>query len=117
VRVAFTRHEIGVGHRRCASAGEARHRQIEAAPEEVHRARLAEKAATELVEDVRDRDHRAPASIGIVGIVGGMDGVLLEGDGIGDFDRHGPDVHIDAQCGESGPELGVKGSNRLGRQP
>ena len=48
-RVGQMRHTAGMARR--ATAREARHRQIETAPEEMHRARLAEEAGAELLED------------------------------------------------------------------
>ena len=69
-RVGQMRHAAGMARR--AAAGKARHREIEAAPEEMHRARLAEKAGAELLEhavgidqDLQEAPHR-------IGIVGGM---------------------------------------------
>src|SRR5207237_7701685 len=47
-RIGQVRHAAGMAGR--ATAGKPRHREIEAAPEEMHRARLAEEAGAELFE-------------------------------------------------------------------
>src|SRR5581483_5962062 len=52
VRIGFTRDRIGVFALRSAAAGEARHRQIETAPEEMHRAALADELSAKRAEYV-----------------------------------------------------------------
>ena len=47
---------------RRAAAGKPRHREIEAAPEEMHRARLAEEAGAELLEHAIGIDQDLPES-------------------------------------------------------
>jgi hypothetical protein len=59
--IGFARHIVGqagdaAGMARRAAAREARHCQIEAAPEEMHRAGLAEKAGAEMLESMIDAD-------------------------------------------------------------
>src|SRR5579859_6430314 len=51
MRISLPGERIGVRWQGGAPAGEARHRQVERAPEEMDRARLADKAAPELLED------------------------------------------------------------------
>src|SRR5262249_9586250 len=66
---------------RRGSTREAGHREIEASPEEMHRARLAEKAGAELLEDAIDIDKDLEEAPDRIAIVGGMDLVL------GEFER------------------------------
>ena len=89
------RHTARMARRR--TAGKARHRQIEAAPEEMHRTRLAEKAGAEMGEDLAGGEQHAPETVGIVGIIGCVHRILLERNAIGDLARHRRDVNIDGE--------------------
>ena len=67
-RIGQIRHTAGMARR--ATAREARHREIETAPEEMHRACLAEKAGAELLEDaVAVDEDLQEAPDGVAGLV------------------------------------------------
>ena len=118
VRIGFAGHRIGqirhaAGMARRAPAGEARHREIETAPEEMHRARLAEEAGAELLEDavaVHEDLQEAPDR---VGIVGGMRGVLRKPDRVRQLVRHLVDGNGNAEFGKRGDRRGMEARDRL----
>ncbi len=85
MRIRFARHGIGQSGyaarvRRRPPPREAGDGQIEAAPEEVYGARLAEKAAAEALENTIGLDEDAPESVCGLAIVSSMDAILGEGD-------------------------------------
>src|SRR4051794_38744947 len=97
----------------CAAAGEARYREIKAAPEKMHRARLAEKAGAELLEDavaVHEDLQEAPYGIGIVG---GMAPVFRKPDRVRQFVWHLVDHNGNAELGQRGLRGGVEAGNRF----
>ena len=61
---------------RRAAPGEPGHREIEAAPEEMDRARLAEKPGTEQLEDAIRLHERAPEAMGGRRVVSRVDPIL-----------------------------------------
>src|SRR4029079_4092801 len=60
VRVRLAGHGVGAGTFRRPPSGEPRHRDVEAAPEEMHRAALADELATEALEDRLDANENVP---------------------------------------------------------
>src|SRR5262249_60637242 len=76
----------GPSARRRGAAGEARHREIEPAPEKMHRAALAEELASTTGEDALRLQHDSPHAVGVVGIVRVVNRVLLEWNGMRHFD-------------------------------
>src|SRR5262245_14279418 len=98
--VGQMRHAAGMTRR--ATAGKPRYRKIETAPEEMHRARLAEKAGAELFEDAVAIDEDLQEAPDSVGIVGSMRGVFGEFDRIGQFVRRLVDRNGDAEFIERG---------------
>ena len=72
----------GTVEHRSAPARKARDGQVEAAPEEVDRAALAEEAAAEHFEDAVGADEDPPEGGGGRGVVAGVDGVVCS-NGIG----------------------------------
>jgi hypothetical protein len=60
--------------------GKARRGQVEAAPEEVHGAGLADESRAELLEHPVRLHEYAPEAVGVDGVVGGVLHVLVEGD-------------------------------------
>jgi hypothetical protein len=62
--------------------GEARHGQLEGAPEEVHWTHLADEASTECFEDPIGLHKRLPEAVAGVGVVARM-GLVLGKDWIG----------------------------------
>src|SRR6202044_3180467 len=82
VRVGLAGDRVGAFARRSGAAGEARDREIEAAPEEMYGADFSNEARGELLEDLVGLDEDAPEAVRGVGVVGGVLGVLCEGDGV-----------------------------------
>src|ERR1017187_7692838 len=73
------------------AAREARASKIERAPKEVDRAHLASKASAEHVEDPSGLQQDAPESLHVFRVVFPVGKVLIEGNGLCDFNRHLPD--------------------------
>src|SRR6185437_3707119 len=88
--------------------GEAGDRQVEAAPKEMHRANLAEKLPSESGEDPIHLDQDPPELRHVFRVVGGVRSVMLEGDGIGYLDRHGPDPGFQPKSAETAHNLRVE---------
>src|SRR5205823_9014096 len=91
-------------------------REIEAAPEEMDRARLAEKPRAESREHLVDLHQRLPEAGYLPGIIGGMDAVFLERDRVGDLDRRRPEVRIQVQRAQPADEFGVEIGHRAGAE-
>src|SRR5450759_950552 len=92
------------GMARRAPARKARHREIEAAPEEMHRTRLAKEAGAELLEhpvgihkDLQEAPHG-------VWIVGSMPVVLRKPDRLRQFVGHLVDGDANAKLREIGDD-------------
>src|SRR6266849_6251371 len=98
------------------SSGKARHGQIKAAPEKMHRAHFAEKAGAEMRKHVVRREQHAPETVGIVAIVGGVREVPIEWDAISDLARHRRDGNLDVEFGERRAQLAEELRNRLWRE-
>src|SRR5260221_11056089 len=101
------------GMTRCAPARKARHREIEATPEEVHRARLAEERSAELLEynaGIHKDLQEAPYG---VRIVGSMPVVLRKPDRLRQFVGHLVDGDANAEFREIGHDRRVETCNRL----
>src|SRR5262249_61428417 len=94
MRVGFARHVVADAGRSwvrwCRTSGKAGDGHVEASPEEMHRARLADKGRTELFQRAVDLDQQAPEVVGINGIVGGVHPVLFKRDRVRDLDRYRP---------------------------
>src|SRR5207302_11042251 len=88
------------------------HSQIKAAPEEMDRAHLAEKASTKEGKDAVRLDPAAPEAVRELGVIGGMLLVVLKADRMRDFHRHSPDPHIETECAHSAHQLGIKVGDR-----
>ena len=71
-------HASGVARR--TASGKSRYREVEAAPEEVHWACLAEKAGAELLEYTIGVDQNLEKALHRVRIVGGVSMVLRKAD-------------------------------------
>src|SRR3954452_17134651 len=115
-RVRQPRQAAGTGRRR--PPRDPRHREVEAAPEEMHRARLAEKTGAEELEDAIGLDERAPEAMRRGGIVGGVDAVLREADRVRDLVRHLLDRDRDAEAAKDFHERSMEVGDglRLERQ-
>src|SRR6185312_17313275 len=79
LRIRLARNCIGSGPLRSRTPGEPRHRQIKAAPEKMHRARVAQPSGLELPKHSIRLQKYAPEAMRGVGIIRGMDGVLRKG--------------------------------------
>src|SRR5690349_18484772 len=108
VGIRFTRDGIGARALGSAAAGKARHRMVEAAPEKMHRAGLAQKARAELLENAVHGDEDLAEPPHGFGIVGGVNLVLVKGNRIGNFHRHFPNAHLDTGRMQHAHELAVK---------
>src|SRR3984957_9789487 len=105
------RHAAGMARR--AAPGKARHRKVKAAPEEMHRACLAEEAGTKLLEHpigIGKHLEKAPYRRRIVG---GMPVVLRKPDRLRQFVGHLIDRDVDAELGEIGHDGRVETRDRL----
>ena len=72
-------------------------RQVEAAPEEVHRARLADEAAPERLEHPVSLEEDTPEAVGLAWIVGRVLVVVLERDGVRNLAWHRPNGGFHAE--------------------
>ena len=77
----------------CAPAGKARHREIGAAPEVMHRAAFAREARPELIENALRLQQRAPVSIGVLGIVRAVRFIPVERNRVGQLVGHRANGH------------------------
>jgi hypothetical protein len=78
--------------RRCRLAREERVREVQRAEVQLHRARLADEARPEHLEDPFDLDERQPEPTDCSRVVGGVHAVVGERDRTGDLDGHRPDL-------------------------
>src|SRR5882672_469829 len=113
-RIGQMRHAARMARR--ATAREARYRQIETAPEEMHRACLAEEAGAELLEDAVGIDEdlqEAPDGVGIVGSVRGVFGEFYR---IGQLVRCLVDGNGYTESAKRGKRGGVEACDGMIRQ-
>src|SRR5438270_3815450 len=99
---------------RCRAAGKPRHRQIETAPEKMHRAAFAAKAGSKLFEHPIALQKHTPKSICVFGVVGPVLVVALKGHSVHNFVRRGVDLHGDAKLAQGFHNGTVKLRNTLG---
>src|SRR5450759_4740606 len=104
------------GMARRAAARKARHRKIEAAPEEMYRAGLAEEGGAELLEHPIGIDKNLQKSPHRAGVVRGMLAVLRKPDRLRQFVGHVVDGDVNAELREISHDRCVKARNRLSRQ-
>src|ERR1700748_2974838 len=74
----------------------------------MHRAALANKFRTELLEYSIDGEQDSPKFRSGFRIVGSMLAVLIEPDGVWNFNRHRPDFYVDARGLEHGETFLIK---------
>src|SRR5213078_390548 len=91
-----------------ALAAEAREREVERMPEEVHRARLPAVPARELLQDAIGPVENAPEALDSVRVVGGMLAVVRERRRRGQAEGRLADRDVDAQASQHGVEPGVE---------
>src|SRR5581483_4896891 len=93
-------------------SGKARHREIEAAPEEMHRGDLAEEGTAEMREHMVGGEQDAPEAVGIIAIIGRMHAILGKRDGIRDLVGHCVDADVEPEIGERGENLHIELGDR-----
>src|SRR5205085_9624531 len=96
VRVRLARERICAGPLGSAASAEARNGEIEAAPEEMHGAGLADELRAELLEDRVDGEQGSKPSIHGGLVVCLMCDVLVETDVDGKLAGHRLNLHLDA---------------------
>src|SRR5947209_2169330 len=105
------RHAAGMQRR--GAAGEARHREIEAAPEEMHGTAFADKPRAETLQDALRLHQRPPEKPRRVRIVRAYRGVLVERFWVGHLVRDAIDLYGDAEGLERVAKFGIKAGNAL----
>ncbi len=108
VGVSFAGDTVGARALGGQAAGKASHREVEAAPEKVHRAAFADEARPELVEDTIDGDEDLPEFADGLGIVRGVDAVFVKGNGIWYFHGHSPDFDPDSRGLQQRKEFAIE---------
>src|SRR5215471_4606605 len=98
--------------RRRGAAGKPRHRQVETAPEEMYRTRLADEARAKFMHHAIGLHQSQPESLRGEAVILRMDAVALERDRVLDLTRHGPDVHLDAETAKALHEFGIEVGHR-----
>ena len=101
------------GPRRSGTAREARHREVEAAPEEMDRADFADKARGKLLQDAVGLHEDPPETMSCIRIVRGVDDVFSEGDGMLQLHRRGMNGHVDTEGSQAALIFAVELRNRL----
>src|SRR5437773_2008380 len=94
--------------RRRGPAGKACYREIETAPEKMHRTALAAKTRTKFLENpIRLQEH-APEPVGVFQIVSGMFLIAIERNRFQRFVRFHPDVHFNRKLSQLTHYFAVK---------
>ena len=101
--------------KRRAASGEACHGEVEAAPEKMNRAAFADGTGTEQFEHAIDLHERPPVSMCIFGIIGSMNPILAEADGLRQFIGDFIDRHADAEARETLDQRSEKSATATGR--
>ena len=110
---ADARDHVRVRRRRHRTAGEARRREVERAPPELHRRRLAAEARTVLAEHRLHGEQRAPEARDGGAVVGRVHRVLGERDRVRDLGRQRRDLDRHAGPLECRRQLRVEARHRL----
>ena len=97
VRVGLPRDAVGAFALGCAASREARHGQVEAAPEKMNGAHFADKGGAELLKNCVYEHQNPPEPVDILRIVRGMLHVLIERNRVRNFHRHLPDLHLNTK--------------------
>src|SRR5882724_10709681 len=116
MRIGFAGDRVRSFALRSAPSGKARDRQIETSPKKMYRAVLADEARTEFTEDAVCDQENPPEPGRILTIIGCMLSIAIKSNGIGNFDRHAPDLYINAERCQRGREILVEISHRAWRQ-
>src|SRR5579862_139357 len=97
MRVSLASNRIGSSALRRSAAREASHGQIETSPEEMHGTNFSDEPSAELFEHLIDPHQDAPELVHGIGIIGGMNAVLLKRNWIGNLAGRCPNLGIDAE--------------------
>src|SRR5436305_1845632 len=81
-------------------SGKARHRQIEAAPEEMYRTAFAAEARTKFFENAICLQEDAPEAVGIVQIISAVFLILIEGNRFQRFVRLHSNLYFNREFSE-----------------
>src|SRR6266403_9560 len=108
------RYAAGMAWRR--STRKSRHREIETAPEKMHRARLAEEGGAELLQHPIGIDENLEKATHGVGIVRGVPVVLRKPSRLRQFVRHLVDRDVNAELCEVGHDGPIKACDRMSGQ-
>ena len=98
------------------ASGEPGDRQIQCAPEEVHRTDLADEAGPEHLEDAVHLHQCEPEPVHLVAVVGHVQLIGVEGNRALDLDRHRPDLGGQSQPVEHAHHLAVEIGDRAWAQ-
>src|SRR5213595_3953100 len=101
------------GMRRRRPAGKARYREIEAAPEKMHRAALAAETRTKFFENPISLQKHAPESIGVFRIVSRVFLIAVERDRFQRFVRPHSDLHFNCEPSQFTHHRAVKTRDAL----
>src|SRR5579862_6034353 len=88
------------GMQRSPAPREPGDRKVEAAPEEMHRARFSKKGGTKMREHLVRAQQRAPESIGVIAVVSRMCRIPIKRDCVDYFIRYLVDEHVYAELGQ-----------------
>src|SRR5262249_14297545 len=118
VRVRFAGHRIrqpryATGVRRRRASREARDGQVEAAPEEMHRAHLAEETAAKVRDDDVGLQQYAPEAPGRIGVVAAVCAVLGEANRVDELHRSVVDRDRDTELAQHRADACVEVGDRL----
>jgi hypothetical protein len=116
VGIGFAGDGIGAGAFRGGATGKTGDGMVEATPEKVHGAGLAEEAGAELLENAIHGDEDLPEPARIFGIVRGVDAILVKGNGVGDFHWHFPNLDLDARRAKHAHKGLIKIGHRAGEE-
>jgi hypothetical protein len=86
--------------------------EVEAVPEELRRALLAAEARREPAEHLGGAAQHGPEALDRGGVVAVVDGVLRERRAVAEVERPREDLHVDADVGQRGEQVGVEARAR-----
>src|SRR5437667_4244399 len=101
------------GMRRRGPPGKARYREIEAAPEKMHRTALAAETRAKFLENPVSLQKHTPESIGVFRIVSRVFLIAVERDRFQRFVRRHPGLHLNGELSQFTHHLAVKTRDAL----
>src|SRR5579885_505140 len=116
VRIRLASHLVRAFALRRAASRKARHRQVKGPPEEMHRARLADKPGTKFLENAVACNQNPAESLDVFDIVRGVVVVLVERRPIVKLHGLGVDPNLDLQPTQRAPVFGVEIRHRPGKK-